>query len=728
MKKNRFIAHTENENGELHYLEDHLRSTAEMASRFAGEFGCQKMGRILGLLHDIGKYNPGFQKYIRNEDIKKGPNHSGVGAIEAVMKGLPFSPFPLAGHHSGLTSAALLKSRLKKDPDEMDAYEASIGIARQAVPEISLIPVVNKLLPSHFSALLKDPDSKPRSDFLIRMLFSSLVDADFLDTESHMSSGKSDLRKASQKVDLDNLFNKFQEDQNALMQGKDSDVNRIRCEIYEHCLAAAEENPGIFRLSVPTGGGKTRSSLGFALKHALKFNKRRIVYSIPFTSIIEQTSSVFRDILGEDNVLEHHSGVIFDETDENSYRFRLASENWDFPLIVTTNVQLFESLFANRTSRCRKLHNLANSVIILDEVQTLPVKLMEPTLDVLQTLVDDYGLTVVLCTATQPAIDLSTGFKGLKNVRDIIPEPGGYFEKLKRVEYETPFKTEKWGWERVAEEMVSNNQALCVVNVKKDAVELLSLLKDRGSADSVFHLSSSMCPCHRRVVLKQVRQRLSEGLPCYLVSTQVVEAGVDIDFPLVLRSLGPLDRIVQAAGRCNREGRLTSGRVVVFETEEASTPPGEYRAGFMEAKSLFKEEVDLHDPETFLRYFKRLYTTIGLDGPGVQESRRNLDFITTAHKYRLIKDDTVSVVVRYGLCKDEVDALIGDLQKPGPLKRGMIRKLQPYMVNVFRHKLPGYQADGMIKEIIPGLYEWLGDYDEMMGLREAAHNPSSLIV
>lgn len=730
MKKSEqeFLAHSENPQGEFHILKDHLKNTAEMASAFAGKFGCEKIGEVMGLLHDLGKYHPDFQAYLKREDIRKGPNHSGAGAIEAIEIGLQLAAFPIACHHGGLTNRAKLKSRLKKDPVEKSIHQKSIESAKKDMPEISQLPSARNIIPPHINSFVGNRSGSRKLEFLLRMLFSSLVDADYLDTEKHFKYETSALRESS-PTDFSLLLDMFTKDQESMMEGKSGKINGIRKEIYHYCLEASQKPPGIFRLTVPTGGGKTRSSLGFALKHALTHNKSRIIYSIPYTSIIEQNSKVFKDILGEENVLEHHSSVVFDEKNENSCKLRLASENWDFPIIVTTNVQLFESLFSNKSSRCRKLHNIADSVIILDEIQTLPLEILNPSLDILQTLAEDYGVTVVLCTATQPAVDFPNGFKGLKEVADIIPSPERYFDELVRVEYSLPFIDEKWDWDRVMEEMTRSNQALCVLNTKKDASELMSALKEEISDEkSLFHLSSSMCPVHRKEVINKILSKLKNKEDCYLVSTQVVEAGVDIDFPLVMRALGPLDRIVQTAGRCNRENKMKSGKVIVFRTETGRIPPGQYRSGRDEARIMLSENIDLNNPETYERYFKRLYTTINLDRLKIQDSRENWDFEETAKNYRLIKDDTIPVVVRHKGHEAQIDKLVEKLRFDPVATRATVRKLQLYMVNIRRYKLPEYQGKGLIKEIAGDLYEWCGRYDPLLGLCETGLNPGSLII
>jgi CRISPR-associated endonuclease/helicase Cas3 len=589
-----------------------------------------------------------------------------------------------------------------------------------------------------------------RSELYFRFLFSCLVDADFLNTEAHFNAGKTALRE--HKATLATLWDTFQADQARLQATASGSLNAIRKQIYDDCLQAASLPPGIFRLTVPTGGGKTRSGLAFALKHAGKHGLDRVIVAIPYTSIIEQTADVYRRILGDDAVLEHHSAVTPAENPDNpsagELHARLAAENWDAPLIVTTTVQLFESLLANKSSRCRKLHNIIGSVIILDEVQTLPPGLLAPILDVLQELVDHYRVSVVLCTATQPALSGLRDLAGLRDLQDIITEHERYFRALQRVAYEIP--AAPWSWDRFAAEMAAMPQCLAVLNTKKDAAALLDSLND----PDVLHLSTQLCGQHRRLVLKEVRRRLHAGEPCRLVSTQVVEAGVDLDFPCVIRAIGPLDRIAQAAGRCNREGKAPEpGRVIVVTPESGSAPPGAYTAGMQLAQSMLKDSNhDLHDPSLFAEYFRRLYAQVELDQAGIQKLRERLDFQAVNDRFRMIADDGALVIIPYvetpagpsacmiqtrftagresPPCPPDHEAcrLIRSLRQASRPTRGLMRRLQPYVVNVFANTIPDLTARQLTAELTTGIYLWLGDYDPVYGLRTEALDPERLVI
>jgi len=713
-------AHSENASGEKHSLKQHLDEVARLASGFAAKFQAGPWGYLAGLLHDLGKFNPAFQDYLSGKTIR-GPDHSSAGAIlvgqRQYWEGLAFL---LAGHHGGLPQPELLKQRLQDKARDSTTFEICQEADNLlALPESPPLPHLNSCL---------------QVELFLRMLFSALVDADFLDTEQHFKPEISDLRK--KPYDLGALALLLNQDQTRkFAEYKPNMVNQARREIYHACLAAAPRPPGIFRLTVPTGGGKTRSGLAFALEHAVRYKKHRLIVALPYTSIIDQTAQVYHEIFGGDHVLEHHSAVTFSDREEDFLQnqwARLAAENWDAPIIVTTTVQLFESLLAHKPSACRKLHNLAQSIIILDEVQTLPTPLLAPILDVLQQLVDRYGVTLVLSTATQPALADANSpyFKGLRGeIREIVPDPARYFQALRRVTYKHP--PEPWSWARVAQEMRGALQCLAVVNTKSDALALLDAMDD----PEALHLSTCLCMAHRREVIGDIKKRLADGRPCRVVATQVVEAGVDLDFPMVLRALGPLDRIVQAAGRCNREGRLApeEARVIVFRPEDGKMPPGDYRTGADLASSLLKtSDLDLHKPDAFERYYQQLYQAVDTDKHRINELRTRLNFPEVAARFRLIDDDTVPLVVRWPRECSPVEGLLAQLPRPGGVMDGevrlLLRHLQPFLVNVRRRVLPDYQRRDLVRELPLGLWEWLGHYHEVRGLCDTAIDPEALVI
>jgi CRISPR-associated endonuclease/helicase Cas3 len=716
-----YYAHSENQQDELHLLIDHLLGTAKLAGKFASKFNAKDIGYYTGLWHDLGKFSPEFQTYLLDQAATRGPDHSSAGAIFA-LKFLEILAFPIAGHHTGLVDLQDLKQRLKnkgKDARVNRSNEIAQAIVDRLTPSVTL----SKCLPSQIIS------RNASLEFFIRMVFSCLVDADYSDTERHFDYNTSILRGTEDTISY--LHELFTESYLKMTRAAEpSHLNSVRSEIYETCLLAAENKPGIFRLTVPTGGGKTLASMAFALHHAVLYNLDRVIVAIPYTSIIEQTASVYKDIFGSNRVLEHHSAISFDSEDSKS-TIRLAADNWDARIIVTTTVQLFESIFSNRPAKCRKIHNLARSIIILDEVQTLPLHLLVPILDVIQELVDNYETTVVLCTATQPALGRGPFLKGLNGIRDIIPCSKKYFVDLQRVDYFIPACTEKWSWDRVADEMRQYHQCMVVVNTKKDALSLLSAMGDR----KVLHLSTLMCGAHRRRALDEVRRRLQGGLPCQLVSTQVVEAGVDLDFPVVMRAIGPLDRIVQAAGRCNREGKLAdvegnlvNGQVIIFEPEEGSLPRGAYRSATDEARIIISSaKSDLHDPDLYEKYFYKLYQDVETDAKDIQKLRdTKLNFEQIAQKFEMIDSPTVPALVNY-IPDERTVNRIKDQLKFGQVSRELVQEMQPYLVNIYQDQVDRLMRDGLIQQLAEGLYEWTGIYDPVYGIAEGNYDAESLI-
>jgi len=537
---------------------------------------------------------------------------------------------------------------------------------------------------------------------LLRMAFSCLVDADYVDTERHFDPQRAAMRVPPSRAG--DLLPLLLVDQERIMLGKVGAVNAVRREVYGHCLSTATESPGVYRLVAPTGAGKTRSALAFGLRHAVEHHLERVIFAVPYLSITDQVAHVARSIFGAENVLEHHSGIL---TREPSFESKLAVQNWSAALIVTTTVQLLESLLSNRPSRCRKLHNIANSVIILDEVQTLPIMLLQPIVSVLQELVDRYGCSVVLSTATQPALTGESRYlQGFGTVRDIVgPEKAReHFQKLRRVSYEV--RPDGWSWQRVAHELRQEGRAMAVVNTRADAADLF----DQVGGDAL-HLSASMCGAHRKDVLSEVWSRLDQNQECLLISTQVVEAGVDLDFDCVFRAFGPLDRIVQAAGRCNREGRLQEGRVVVFGASDGSLPQGEYRTATHLARNTLRRGIELHDPGVWDRYFRRIYQGVDTDTNHVQPLRSQFNYPEVARQFRLIDDGQQDVIVAYD---NRARILIARIKAEGELRRGDLKRLQPYAVGLYPRDFDKSAAER--EEVAEGVWVWNGQYDKKKGV------------
>ena len=718
------FAHSRNAQGERHDLLVHLQEVASLAERFARPLHAPEIARWLGLWHDIGKISPTFQSYLLASEAGHrppghSPDHKGAGTLQAIRQLGPLGLI-VQGHHGELAALPTLKAWLS-DAQHLAAAEESLRAACTQWPQVvppAAIPLPQEIVGDQLGA-----------ELLMRLLYSALVDADYTDTENHFHGLPVERELPP---DMAELWQRFERNQSQITGQRTDIVSQVRDAIYHDCVAAAEGEPSLFRLRVPTGGGKTRSALAFALRHALRHGMERIIVAIPFISITEQTASIYREIFeaatGAPVVLEHHSSAQTRQPGEADNGWvRLSAENWDAPIIVTTTVQLFDSLFANRPQAVRKLHRLANSVIILDEVQALPPGRLAPILDVLTQLTRHYHTTVVLSTATQPAFEAIPAFHDLR-ATEIIVEPGRYFAALERVHYDWRLDT-PLSWAQVAALMVEQEQALAIVNTKRDALSLYQAVL--ALDPDALHLSAGMCGQHRRETLKEIRNRLNDRSPCRVVSTQVVEAGVDVDFPLVLRASGPLDAIIQAAGRCNREGHLAFGQVIVYEPEEGTLPPGPYSIATNQTRVVLGAgDLNPNSPQAADRYYSYLYSATSTDRDHVQACRERLDFPETARLFKLIDDDTVGVVVRFGSAEQQqhLDETVDQLQNHWGNPRLLLRALQPYMVNLRRQQAERLSQRGLVHEILPGLGLWLGTYDPLRGLIVDDPGPSDLIV
>lgn len=703
-----YIAHIGSAGGEEHLiqsLDDHLAGVAELAASFAGEFNNEEWGRTLGLWHDLGKHSSEFQQYIRvnsgyEEDDQRYPktDHTSAGAIHSVKQlggmGYPLA-YAIAGHHAGLLNwhseigfVGDLGSRLKKLP----FYDAVIGkIDRHLMQK----PSLNK--PCGMGV------DQEGIHLWIRMLFSCLVDADYLDTENFMNPTSSEMRRTYQTLyELKELLVGYMEQ--LQQEATATPVNQVRAQILSNCRSNGRLEPGFFSITVPTGGGKTLSSMTWALEHAVKYGKCRVVFAIPYTSIITQTAEVYRKIFGANNVVEHHSNVL-DEA--NTVSGKLASENWDAPIVVTTNVQLFESLFSNRPSQCRKLHNLANSIIVLDEAQMLPPEFLRPILASLKQLVACYGVSVLLSTATQPAFEgiiglRDTAFRGIEagSIREIAGNMPQLADALKRVRIEMPNNlNEVITTEEIAAELLKYDQVLCIVNTRKECKAICSHMPD-----DTLHLSRLMCTAHIMDTIASIKDMLRNGTPLRVVSTQLVEAGVDIDFPIVYRAFAGLDSIAQSAGRNNREGKLATLGVTRVFCGEHGVPPGLMRKGADAAKVVaaqFPPE-KLLTSEAYNAYFKEFYSRVNsFDKPRIKELledgafQMQFQFATAAHSFRLIDDKGAkAIVVLYGNGADLVD----ELKRLGP-SAWLNRKLQHYTVTVGERDFNELVKSGAVEQV-----------------------------
>ncbi len=651
-------------------IEAHLKGTGELAETFAAEFGAAANGKLCGLAHDIGKYSDEFQLRLRGG---KKVDHATAGAIECFKIKAAFEAVCVIGHHSGLPNVG------HKDAD---TTESQTFFGRKLRAEQGGIPDYRKNWNGHI-ALPQDyfrPSGRGfATAFYIRMLYSCLVDADYIDTETFMNgdAGRGNYEPLSALCDkLTAYISKW--------NNPTREIDILRQKILNSCIEKASAPRGFFSLTVPTGGGKTVASMAFALNHAAANSMKRIIYVIPYTSIIEQNAKVFRDILGQENVVEHHSSVSYElseNADELEYRSALATENWDAPVIVTTAVQFFESLYANRSSKCRKLHNIANSVIIFDEAQMIPSNNLRPCVAAIAELVRAYNATAVLCTATQPAIDeMLLEYSKKESVVELCPDVDGMFEKFRRTSFE---KEGRLTTDELVSRLESQQQVLCIVNTRKFAQEVYEALPSEGR----FHLSTLMCPVHRKQKLDEIRERLKSGKTCRVVSTSLIEAGVDVDFPRVFREMAGLDSILQAAGRCNREGKRSaeSSIVTVFESENKVNKL--IAVNRDAAEKTVRDWTQPNTTSTIERYFKAYRDFLRNDDKSgvITASEKGisgcgLPFEWIAKEFKLIDQNTFTVYISVGEGKELISRL-----REGERSRELYRKAGMYSVSIYEN-------------------------------------------
>lgn len=723
-----YFAHSARDGGPWQPLQAHLRAVADSARTFAAPFGQGDTACLAGIFHDLGKYSATFQARLHDPKIH-GVDHWAAGARAAYDLGAQGAAYAIDGHHTGLPAASDLRARLLALDDEA----RRVDLTRCPEPVHELLARLGR------DGISPQPaQAAPSTDYFAaalatRMLFSCLVDADFLDTEAHFDPAASALRSdpaLKPECALDRLLHH--------LQGlpRCGAIGEARAALLDACLQSAIAAPGLFTLTAPTGCGKTLSSVAFALAHARAHNAgrppndparlRRIIIVIPYTSIIEQTAAVLRNVFAPDfgahYLLEHHSALApephpsqdRDAESETARRARLAAENWSAPLVVTTSVQFFESLFAQRPSHCRKLHNIARSVVIFDEVQTLPPRLLPSLLSAVALLArEPYGATALFMTATQPAFSslgaaLPYGWQPVPIAWNPPPLPP-------RTTIRLPAPQHTLTWPEVAAQIIRHERALCVVNTTADARTLFRLLPQEGR----YHLSSRLCPAHRREKLAAIRQALAAGRPCRLVSTQLIEAGVDLDFPAAFRALGPLDSIIQTAGRCNREGRQSRpGEVNVFRPSTGSLPPGPYRAAAQLTEAFLARHPDapgrLHDAELYGAYFAELYPLIGrntADEDRAYAASEKFDFPRAAAACRIVEDETRSVLVAWG----EGQTLLDQLRREKHLDRSGWRRLQSFSINLYLAEFTHARSHGYVSEAADDVWAWGSHYDADLG-------------
>jgi CRISPR-associated endonuclease/helicase Cas3 len=700
-----------------------------LARQFAEPFGAADLAAAAGLLHDAGKAGCVWQERLlvaERTNSAVGCDHKKLGTRLLAGPGRE-AAMTILGHHGGLTDIGTLRE-VRSEP-VTDEEQTRTRFLTQ-VPEAQDVIDGPVLVPEAW-----------RRDALVlemgvRLTFSALVDADHLDTGAHFQGLDSPM--VAPAADMSALVRQFEERRRAMLATRPSSpINEVRAGLYDDAVRAAAGSGGIYRLPAPTGSGKTITSAGFALHHAARHRKARVIVAVPFLTITEQNAQVYRRLLGEHTVLEHHSQVEFDSADGEG-RLRLAAENWDAPFVVTTTVQLFDSLFGRKPARSRKLHRLANAVLVLDEVQALPVPLLVPILDALKVLAGQFGTTVLLTSATQPAFDSLEVWK-TSPITNLVDRPVELFQRLRRARYE-------WWTEpqpdlaEVADRVAAQRQALVVVNTVDHARWMFRLLTQRAEVP-VRHLSTRMCPAHRRAVLEEVRALLADDEPVLLVSTQLIEAGVDVDFPVVFRALAPAESLQQAAGRANREGhRAELGRVVVFDACDAPVPKF-YRAAVGSSQCYFgPDRADPDDVDALDRYYRHLYSSLDADngkrGTTIQQRRKKLDFLGVAEgprrdsgpsatrdstlAFRMIDDDTVPIVITGYQDTAVVEDLLRELRAPkGPLRK-TFRALRPYIVTIPQRIVTVPTFAAMCKPVVGDLWEWPGDYDAHLGIDDSA--------
>lgn len=707
-------AHSANVEGQRHSLRAHLLGTAALAADFAEAFGAAEAGATLGICHDAGKISAEWQEYLLQAERESAAGRKMPGSVDhksagAVLAGCRLQvPGSIAvfGHHDRLPNK-----------DDAPALSRDVDSVREALMEA--VPEVA----SHLSGPVQIPKAWIASgtardigalEFGTRMLHSALVDADFLDTSAHFAAVPVSTRS---ETNFRALAEQFETARAEVLAGRSpSPTDTSRQRVYEAAVAAAAGVPGIYRLPAPTGSGKTFSAAAFALHHAAHHGHRRVVVAVPFLTVTEQNAAVYRHLLGDHVVLEHHSAI------EPEGMQRYGVENWDAPFVVTTTVQLFESLFSGKPAKSRKLHRLARSVIVLDEVQAIPPHALTTVLDGLRILVQYFGVTVLLASATQPPFEVLEPFKrhGVE-ARSVIPDPRGLYRAMRRVttswvEVPTPAS--------IVEEVRRERQSLLIVNTTAQARDLARDLREQVPHE-VLHLSTRMCQAHRRAVLARAGGLLAADAPVTLVSTQLIEAGVDVDFPVVFRSLAPAESLLQAAGRANREGHRATGKLVVLHGDGVETLRAYATSASVTVDHFHRGGGVLDDPRDLDAYYRDLYEAAGPDrlplARELKSLRDSFQFRTVGERFRMIDDDSTTVLVRYdAVAAVHLAALAAAARDGQPPTRATLRALQPYAVSLPRTVASAPEQAVYLTQVVPGVHMWSGPYDELVGIDTGA--------
>ena len=720
MKYKEYIAHSENAKCIKQTIKEHSSGVAEFMRKFALSDLFADLYEFCGFIHDIGKYSNAFQKHITGENNQV--KHSIYGAIFAKEQSLMEVVFPVFGHHAGLPDNPKMRQDIMAEQNTEDSPYGEICRAwKEDIGQKLNIPNDKEF---------QDLMDILKQELFVRMLYSSLVDADSLDTERHYDETKFETRKncpLNTEVLLHKLQQKFESFQNH-QEKNTSIITQFRDNVREYAESKASLPQGFFSLTLPTGLGKTLCSMNWALRHSQHHkNIKRIIIVLPFISSIDQTAEVFKAIFneeGDDYVIEHHSNVIYAENEDKKDEYnpkQLATENWDYPIIITTSVQFFESLFDNKRSACRKLHNIQDSIIIFDEIQSLPLSVTEPTLTMLDNLQKLCRCSILFCTATQPDFEVREGFQGVNKIESLVENPKFIFEETRRVTYHPLNKYEEIAVSELADIVSkSNKSALVVFNTKKKARLFFEEMK--GCDDyHLFHLSTNMCPAHRKEVITNIRQALREGKHIIVSSTQLIEAGVDMDFPTVYRELAPLESIIQSAGRCNREGQLKDengslikGDVYLFALTESGQPSKEYRSWSEFANMLYKgNEEKLYTHDFYSYYYRELVKNFAdTDKLDITADRKKFLFQTVADKYKIIDNNTQSIFVyTYNQSSRE---LYNQLKNEEYITKRERQEISQYCVQVYDKFRK--ENSTLIDPLPSGVLVWYGSYDTDFGL------------
>lgn len=708
-----YYAHSENKLGQKHLLSKHLLKTAEIAESFVNSDVTKRIFRIAGLLHDLGKYQPEFQRYLAEGGRRGSVPHAVWGAGYARIHRMNEIAFVVDGHHKGLPN----KSDLTMSTEEFKRKEVALfdSVVSNFLKDVSITESELNIQSPLFQNLLQ-------KELFTRYIFSALTDADWLDTEAHFDPNRAQGRK-SQILVIDELIKKLKK---ALPKPDGREINRLRNQARENVLQKAGKSVGFYSLCLPTGLGKTLISVSWALHHARANGLKRILIVLPYINIIDQTARILKDIFGEELVLEHHSNynenaatLQNDECNLDPIQKgkRLASENWDYPIIVTTTVQFFESFFSNKPSKCRKIHNIAESVVIFDEVQSLPKEIILPSLSMLKNIQTVMRTSFLFCTATQPAFQKRDKFDGIETIYPLIDNPAEIFEKTRRTDYHLLQDLNPVSQNILFEAVKENNYSVLIIfNTKKATLEFYGqAAKSPEPWEKKYHLSTAMCPHHRKQVIDAIRDDLEKRCKILVSSTQLIEAGVDFDFPCVFREMAPLESIIQSAGRCNREGRLTErGKVYLFRLEGSGMPDKTYKACAGYAKDLIQDDINrLYRHDFFEEYYSQV---VGLfvdpDKNNILPAQENFDFETVNDSYRLIQDATEGLFI-YNY-SDDSRKLFDSIKHKEFLSRDDYRKMQVFTVQVYQQFL--FQNPKSYEIRPQGFLVWYGNYDQNTGI------------